>query len=72
MGIAVCQEPNNCGNQCTDGALGHVRLLSLCNRRDGVAMVVALCDIRDFSDLDALDDATLDGTANRLEVLLAT
>jgi len=72
VGIAVCQKPHNCGNQCANGALGHVRLLPLCNRRDGVAMVVAHCDVRDFSDLDALDDAALDGTANRLEVLLAT
>ena len=72
MGIAVCQKPDDCGNQCTDGARGHVRLRRLCNRRDGVPMVVADGDVCCFIDLDGLDDATLDGTANRLEVLLAT
>ena len=35
-------------------------------------MVVADGDVCCFIDLDGLDDATLDGTANRLEVLLAT
>jgi hypothetical protein len=72
MGFAVHQESSSFGDRFAGSAFDEPRLLYLRGLSDGGTLVATDCIFCDHCILDVVDDATVDGAEDRLEVQLAT
>jgi len=72
MGIAIHQESDTLGDCFASGAFDEPCVLHLCGCGDGGTVVVADILVLDYFGINMVDDAAVDGAADRLEVLLAT
>ena len=72
MGIAVHQKSDSLGDYPTGSSFGEPCVLHLYDWRDGNTLVASDSIVCDYRDFHLLDDAAMDGAADRLEVLLAT
>lgn len=72
MGIAIHQESDTLGDCVASGAFDEPCVLHLCGCGDGSTVVVADILVLDYCGFNMVDDAAVDGAADRLEVLLTT
>ena len=72
MGFSVHQESYSLGDCLTCSARDELSLLHLCGHGDGGTLVDSHCILCDHSGFDLVDDAAVDGTSYRLEVLFKT